>query len=40
MLHDIGKIGIPGEILNKPGPVTDPEWEVIKSQPDVGYRVC
>ena len=33
-LHDIGKIGIPAEILNKPGPLTDDEFTVMKRHPD------
>jgi len=40
MLHDIGKIGVPREILNKRGPLNDEEWAIIRSHPDVGYRVC
>ena len=30
MLHDIGKISTPKEVLNKPGPLTDAEWEVMR----------
>ena len=33
MLHDIGKIGIPDEILNKKGKLTDKEYNIIKSHP-------
>lgn len=40
MLHDIGKIGVPREILNKPGSLTEDEWQIIRSHPDVGYTVC
>jgi putative two-component system response regulator len=40
MLHDIGKIGVPRQILNKPGSLTDDEWQIIRSHPDVGYTVC
>ena len=39
-LHDIGKIGLPGSILNKAGPLDAEEWEVVKKHPDVGYRIC
>lgn len=40
ILHDIGKIGIPGNILNKPGPLNDGEWEVMKNHPVAGYNIC
>ena len=40
MLHDIGKIGVPREILNKNRPLNDEEWKIIRSHSDVGYRVC
>jgi HD-GYP domain-containing protein (c-di-GMP phosphodiesterase class II) len=38
LVHDIGKIGIPESILNKPGPLSDDEWEVMKEHPVIsGY---
>jgi putative two-component system response regulator len=40
MLHDIGKIGIPECILNKPGPLDSQEWELMKSHSDLGYKIC
>ncbi|MCP4218156.1 MAG: response regulator, partial [bacterium] len=39
LLHDIGKIGIPDAILRKPGKLTDEEWKVMKTHPDVGYSI-
>jgi HD-GYP domain-containing protein (c-di-GMP phosphodiesterase class II) len=38
-LHDIGKIGIPAEILNKPGPLTTSEWAVMKTHPQLGAQI-
>ena len=40
ILHDIGKIGVPREILNKPGPLNPDEWEIVKGHPAAGYRIC
>jgi len=39
ILHDIGKIGIPESILNKPGSLTDEEYEVIKDHPAKGFEI-
>jgi HD-GYP domain-containing protein (c-di-GMP phosphodiesterase class II) len=35
LVHDVGKVGIPEAILNKPGPLDEPEWEVMKRHPVV-----
>jgi len=40
ILHDVGKIGIAEEILNKPGKLEKHEWEIMKSHPEIGYRIC
>lgn len=39
MLHDIGKIGVPREIINKPSKLTDEEYEVIKTHPVIGSNI-
>lgn len=39
LLHDIGKIGIPESILNKPGKLTDDEFATIKMHPDKGAKI-
>lgn len=36
-LHDVGKVGIPDAILNKPGPLTPSEFEIIKTHTIIGY---
>jgi len=39
LTHDIGKIGIPDKILNKPGKLTDIEFNTIKAHPTLGYTM-
>ncbi|OGN99718.1 MAG: hypothetical protein A2Y58_01620 [Chloroflexi bacterium RBG_13_51_52] len=39
ILHDIGKIAIDSVILNKPGPLTPAEWEIIHAHPSVGAEL-
>lgn len=39
LLHDIGKIGIPREIINKPSRLTDEEYEIIKTHPAIGGNI-
>src|SRR4051812_15786530 len=39
LLHDIGKIAIPDEIINKPGPLDDDEWVVMKTHTIEGQRM-
>jgi response regulator RpfG family c-di-GMP phosphodiesterase len=39
MIHDLGKIAVPSEILNKPGRITDAEFLLIKSHPRVAYDI-
>ncbi|MHB8065887.1 MAG: HD-GYP domain-containing protein [Ruminiclostridium sp.] len=40
ILHDIGKIGIPDAILNKPSILTSDEWLIMKSHPERGETIC
>jgi diguanylate cyclase (GGDEF)-like protein len=40
LLHDIGKIGISDEILNKGDSLSDPEWDVVKSHPRLGAAIA
>ena len=39
LLHDVGKIGIPDEIINKDGRLTDEEYEIIKQHPVIGEQI-
>ena len=40
MLHDIGKIGISDQILNKPASLNDEELAVMRTHPEIGYRIA
>jgi putative nucleotidyltransferase with HDIG domain len=39
LLHDVGKISVADAILEKLGPLTEEEWEIVKRHPDVGARM-
>jgi diguanylate cyclase (GGDEF)-like protein len=39
MLHDVGKVAIPNEILYKPGPLDPAEWAVMREHPVIGERI-
>ena len=39
LLHDMGKMGIPDEILQKPGPLTDDEWVIMRKHPGMAYQM-
>jgi len=38
-MHDVGKIGIPDEILLKPGKLDDEEWKIMKMHPEIGAKI-
>ncbi len=40
LMHDVGKLGIPYEILNKQGKLTDEEWVIMRSHVEKGYRIA
>lgn len=40
LIHDIGKIGVPEVILNKPGSLTPIEFELVKAHPVIGSNIC
>ena len=39
LVHDVGKISVPSEILSKPGQLNHTEFEIIKTHPQVGYEI-
>ena len=39
ILHDVGKIGVPSAVINKPGRLTDEEYDLIKQHPVLGERI-
>ena len=40
ILHDVGKLGVPETVLNKPGPLDPDEWDLMKRHTEIGYRIC
>ena len=38
-LHDVGKVCVPEDVLNKPGPLTQEEWWLVKRHPEVGAQL-
>ena len=40
LLHDVGKIGVPEEILTKPSSLTDHEFDIMRRHPEIGERIC
>jgi len=39
LLHDLGKVAMPTEVLNKPGKLTDAEFDIMKTHPTEGYKM-
>jgi putative two-component system response regulator len=40
IIHDVGKIGVPKAIINKPGRLDPDEFEIMKTHPYIGYKIC
>jgi uncharacterized repeat protein (TIGR01451 family) len=40
MLHDIGKLRVPAEVINSPGKLTDAEWKIMRNHPDWGMELA
>jgi putative two-component system response regulator len=40
LLHDVGKLGVRTEVITKPGPLTDDEYEEVRLHPLIGERMC
>ncbi len=38
-MHDIGKVGIPDNVLNKPGKLDEKEWEIMRTHSEIGYEI-
>lgn len=38
-LHDVGKLGVPTEIIRKPGPLDESEWDIMRQHPCIGQRI-
>lgn len=39
LMHDVGKLGVPESILNKPAKLDDEEWTVMRTHPEVGVKI-
>lgn len=39
-LHDVGKVGIPDNVLNNPGVLSVDDWEIMMRHPEIGYRIA
>ena len=39
MLHDVGRVGVPDELLSKEGPLDEEEWHWVRSHPEIGARM-
>ena len=39
ILHDVGRVGMPDELVSKTGPLSEREWELVRSHPEIGARM-
>jgi putative two-component system response regulator len=40
LVHDLGRVGIPDHILHKAGPLSEEEWVLMKTHPEIGEKIC
>jgi diguanylate cyclase (GGDEF)-like protein/putative nucleotidyltransferase with HDIG domain len=39
MLHDVGRVGLPDELVHKAGPLSEREWDLVRTHPEIGARM-
>jgi HD-GYP domain-containing protein (c-di-GMP phosphodiesterase class II) len=39
LLHDVGKLSVPDEVLDKPGPLTEDEWQRVRNHPEYAFQM-
>jgi putative nucleotidyltransferase with HDIG domain len=39
LLHDVGKIALPADLLTRPGPLSESEWAMVRNHPEIGYQI-
>ena len=39
LMHDVGKLGVPEAVLNKPAPLNEEEWKIMKNRPRTGVKI-
>jgi putative nucleotidyltransferase with HDIG domain len=39
ILHDVGRVGIPDDLVHRPGPLSEDEWTLVRTHPEIGARM-